>query len=169
MDTVEFIRDLDAHMRRLVDDAMQDTTIAQFNWAPPGTASPISAIFLHLLTSEDYFIQSVLQGKPRLWESAGWSNKTGVKDTPDFGGNWGSFKQMSLDMEPMVAYQAAVRLATDAYLDSLTLVDLERKVKFAGRMDTVAYIFTHTICHTISHAGEIAALKGVQGVKGLPY
>lgn len=169
MTTVEYIRDLNTHMRRLVDDAMRDTTTAQFNWAPPGTASPISAILIHLLTSEDYFIQEVLQEKPRLWESAGWSEKTGVKDTPDFGGNWEAFKQMILPMEPALDYQAAVRHATDAYLEKMTLADLDRRVKFAGRMDTVAYIFTHTICHTITHAGEIAAVKGIQGGKGLPY
>jgi hypothetical protein len=27
----------------------------------------------------------------------------------------------------------------------------------------------HTACHTLSHAGEIAVLKGIQGVKGLPF
>jgi hypothetical protein len=169
MDTVAFIRQLIDSVRRQTDDSMKDMTVEQFNWTPPGTASPISAIFIHLLNGDDYFFQTIIQGKPKLWEEGGWDEKTGVQDTPDFGGNWEAFKHMTLALEPVLAYQRVVFAATDSYLDTLTPDELERKVKFAGGEHSVAAMIIHTTCHSLCHAGEIAALKGIQGVKGLPY
>jgi hypothetical protein len=169
MDTIEFICDLMASVRRSIDASMKDTTVGQLNWTPPGTSSPISAVFVHLLNSEDFFIQAVIQGKPKLWEAGGWGEKTGVKNTPDFGGNWDEYRHMTLALQPVLAYQRVVYEATDSYLDKLTSEELERKVKFAGGEHSVAAMILHTTCHTLTHAGEIAVLKGIQGVKGLPY
>ena len=169
MDSIEYIRQLITGVRNQTDDSLKDTTAAQFNWAPPGTASPISAVLIHLLTSEDFFVHEVLQGKLQQWEQGGWGEKTGVKNTPDYGGNWEEFKKMTLSLEPVLAYRQAVRAATDAYLDSLTPEMLAGKVKFADGESTVAGMITILVCHTLCHAGEIAALKGVQGGKGLPY
>lgn len=169
MDTIEFFRQLITDARQQTDAPMQDTTVEQFNWAPPGTASPISAIFIHLLNAEDFFLQNIIQGKPLLWEESGWGDKTGVKNRPGYGGNWDEFKQMTVSMEPVMAYQRVVHAATDAFLEKLTPGELERKVKFAGGERTVASILIQTACHSLGHAGEIAILKGIQGVKGLPY
>lgn len=169
MDANEIIRRLIAVVHRHSDDAMRGTTAEQFNWAPPGTANPISSILVHYLIAEDLFIQSVIRGKPRIWDEEGWSEKTGVKQTPDFGGNWEEFKHMTLAMEPVMAYQKAVRTATDSYLAELTPDELERKVKLGDWECTVADMLIHLARHNLCHAGEISALKGVQGSKGLPY
>ena len=169
MDAVEFVRQLVTAVRHQTNDPMKNITLAQFNWPPPGTASPSSAVFIHLLNSEDYFFQNVIQGKPKIWEAGGWAEKTGVKNIPDYGGNWDEFKQMTLALKPVLAYQRAVYAATDSYLDKLTSDELDRKVKFAGGEHSVAAMIIHTTSHTVCHAGEIAVLKGIQGVKGLPY
>ena len=169
MDTIEFICQLVAAAHHQVDDSMKDTTVEQFNWTPPGTANPISAVFVHLLNSEDFFVQNIMQEKSRLWEEGGWSEKTGVNNTPGYGGNWDEFKHGSLALEPVLVYQQAVRAATDSYLDELTQDELERKVKFAGGDRSVADMFILLASHTLCHAGEVAALKGIQGSKGLPY
>jgi uncharacterized damage-inducible protein DinB len=169
MDSIAFIRHMIDSVRRQTDDSMKDTTVEQFNWAPPGTASPISAVLVHLLNGEDFFFQTIIQGRPKLWDSDGWGEKTGVKNTPDFGGNWEEFKQMTLALEPVLAYQGALRAAEDAYLDTLNPEELEREVEFSPNENTVAAILIHIISHSFCHAGEIAVLKGIQGVKGLPY
>jgi len=57
--------------------------------------------------------------------------------------------------------------ATDAYLAALTQPELERKVKFAGGERTVADMLILCVAQAQGHMGEIAALKGIQGVKGL--
>jgi hypothetical protein len=169
MDIIEFVHQLIEAAHGQTDDTMKDTTVEQFNWTPPGTANPISAVFVHLLNSEDFFVQNIIQEKPQLWDTGDWSEKTGVKNTPGYGDNWDEFKHASLALDPVLAYQQVVRAATDSYLDKITPDDLERKVKFAGGESTVAAVLILLASHTLCHAGEIAALKGVQGTKGLPY
>jgi len=162
MDTIEFIRQLIAAVRRQTDDAMKDITAEQFNWTPPGNANPISAIFVHFLNSEDAFVQVQMQGKPKLWDEGGWAEKTGVKVPPGYSGGWEEVKNMTLALEPMLAYQQGVRAATEAYLDSLTPGDLDRVVTTARGERSLATIFTILVNHALIHTGEIGALKGIQ-------
>ena len=169
MDTIEFIRILIENAHHQADDAIKDTTTSEFNWAPPGTANPISAIMVHYLTSEDFFVQTVLRDVPKLWEEGGWGQKAGVINIPDYGGNWDEFKHKTLAMKPVFSYQKVVRAATDSYLKTLTPVELERKVKFAGVKHPTTTVLSLLARHIIFHSGEIATLKGLQGSKGLPY
>jgi len=162
METIAFLRQLLAGVRRQTDDAMKDMTVEQFNWAPPGSANSISAIFVHFLNSEDAFVQVRMQGKPKLWDSGGWAEKTGVKVPPGYSGGWEEVKNMTLALEPILAYQQAVRAATEAYLDSLTPADLDRMVTTANGERTIATIFTLVVNHALVHSGEIGALKGIQ-------
>jgi hypothetical protein len=165
MDTIEFIRQLIAGVRRQTDESMKDMTVEQFNWTPPGTANPISAIFVHFLNSEDAFVQTQMQGKPKIWEEGGWAEKTGVKVPPGYSGGWEEVKHMTLVLEPLLAYEQSVRAATDAYLNSLTPDELDRVVKTARGDRSVATIFTLVVNHALIHSGEIGALKGVQAGK----
>ena len=72
-------------------------------------------------------------------------------------------------MAPALEYQQAVRAATDAYLETLIAEELDREVRFFGSMQPVANVLTTLVAHTMGHAGDIAAIKGLQGVKGLPF
>jgi hypothetical protein len=165
MNSIEFIRQLVMALRRQTDEAMKDMTVEQFNWAPPGSANPISAIFVHFLNSEDAFVQTQMQGKPKLWEEGGWAEKTGVKVPPGYSGGWEEVKHMTLALEPLLAYQEVVRAATDAYLNELNPDDLDRVVKTARGERSLATIFTIMVNHTLIHSGEIGALKGIQAGK----
>ncbi len=168
MDTIEFIRQLVAAVRYQTDETMKDLTVEQFNWTPPGTANPISAIFVHFLNSEDAFVQTLMQEKPKLWDTGGWAEKTGVKVPPGYSGGWEEVKNMTLALEPMLAYQQVVRLATDACLDKLTPAELDRVVKSARGERSVATMFIHVVNHALIHSGEIGALRGIQAGKYLP-
>ncbi len=165
METIDFIRQLVAAARRQTDKSMKDMTVEQFNWTPPGTANPISAIFVHFLNSEDSFVQTLMQGKPKLWDEGGWAEKTGVKVPPGYSGGWEEVKQLTLALEPMLAYQQAVRAATEAYLEKLTPAELDRVVKSARGERSVASMFIHVVNHALIHSGEIGALKGIQAGK----
>ena len=165
METIEFIRQLLAAVRRQTDEAMKDMTVGQFNWTPPGTANPISAIFVHFLNSEDAFVQTQMQGKPKLWDAGGWAEKTGVKVPPGYSGGWEEVKNMTLALEPLLAYQQTVRAATDGYLDKLPPGELDRVVKTARGERSVATLFILVVNHALIHSGEIGALKGIQAGK----
>jgi uncharacterized damage-inducible protein DinB len=103
-----------------------------------------------------------MQGKPKIWDEGGWAEKTGVKVPPGYSGGWEEVKNMTLALEPLLAYQQAVRAATQACLDSLTPGELDRVVKTARGDRSVATIFTLVVNHALIHSGEIGALKGIQ-------
>ena len=168
MEILDYMRRQMAAVRSKVSMTMKDVTVEQFNWAPPGTMNTISATFIHLTSVEDDFVQGILQGKPRIWDAGKWSEKTGVKKTPGIGENWDEFKHLHLEPAAFLEYEQAVWAATDAYLAGLTAEDLDRKVKLGPRELTVAELLIMAANQSLSHAGEIAALKGVQGAKGLP-
>jgi hypothetical protein len=62
-----------------------------------------------------------------------------------------------------------VRSATNDYLARLTDDELERQVSFFGRESSVADVVARFVAHTACHAGEIAAVKGMQGLQGQPF
>lgn len=170
MEAKEYIQQQIAGARRLFDAAMQNTTDAQFNWTPPAdTVNPISVTALHVLGSEDAFIQQMLQEKPRLWESEGWGAKIGVAHTPGMGQGWDEVRNATIAVDAVLAYQAALRAATDAYLANLTAAELDRAVNIMGNQRPAATVLILLAHHACSHAGEIATVKGMQGIKGLPF
>ena len=68
-------------------------------------------------------------------------------------------------------YAKAVYAATDAYVASLAEAELDRKLDtgFIGEQ-TVAFVLSNVLAwHAAEHNGEIAALKGAFGLKGLPF
>jgi uncharacterized damage-inducible protein DinB len=168
MEILDYMRRQMTSMRSTVETTLRDVTIDQFNWAPPGTMNTISATFIHLTSVEDHFVQGILQGKPRIWDAQGWSEKTGVKKTPSIGENWDEFKHLHLLPANLFEYQKAVWAATDGYMSNLTAEDLDRKVMLGKREMTAAELLMMAANQALSHTGEIAALKGIQGAKGLP-
>jgi hypothetical protein len=169
MDAREFIQIQIAAARRFNDSVMQDLADDPFNWCPPGTANPISSTFLHIVAGEDLFIQTLLQGKPRLWESQGWAARIGVQATPGRGQGWDEVRNACIPLGPLLEYQVAVRAATDAYLTTLSASELERLADFPGGARRVAEVLAILAVHILGHSGEIAAIKGTQGLKGLPF
>jgi hypothetical protein len=170
MDAREYLQRQFAVMRQVADAPLQEITEEQVNWVPPGTANVISAILVHRAGVEDGIVQQRLRGEPRVWERDGWAAKTGVETLPGQNGGWEELKGQTIALAPVQAYAAAVHAATDTYLASLTDEDLRRDMPWPfGGTGTVADYLALVVVHTALHAGEISALKGVQGAKGFPF
>ena len=169
MDVKTYIQQQFASSHRQVDVVMQDLANEHFNWTPPGSISPMSAILVHLLGSEDFFIQGVLLGKTRSWDLGGFAAQIGVAEPPGPRSDWNEFKKLTVLIPPVLAYQQAVRAATGAYLAGISEAGLDRPVDFAGRKIPAGELLMISVVHTASHAGEMAAIKGIQGLKGLPF
>jgi len=169
MNTKTYIQQQLANARRQTETVMQNLSEEQFNWLPPGSINPISAILVHLLGGEDFFIQALIQGKPRCWDGGEWGQKIGIQAPPGPGHGWEEFKARRVCVEPVLAYGKATQACTEAYLADLTEQELARPVNFGGRMVPVAEVLMTLVVHIASHAGEIAAIKGMQGIKGLPF
>ncbi len=169
MDAIAYIQRQVDGLRRQTNMTLQDTTDEQLNWAPPGTANPIGVTLLHTIGGEDLFVQQWLQGKPLLWESGNWSARIGVEAAPGGGRGWEECRQAHLSLAPIMAYQEAVCAATAEYVSSLAPEDLDRSITLFGREMLLADVLVLLVNHSTGHMGEIAALKGIQGVKGLPF
>lgn len=169
MNATQFVRLQVAETHRLTDAAMTGVTDEQFNWLPPGTANPIKSALLHVVAGEDLFFQLVLQGRLPLWVTGGWGERIGLTEAPGGGQGWEEARRTGLAVALAMAYAEAVCTASDDYLARLTDDELDRQVDFFGQQSPVALVLAMFVSHTASHAGEIAAVKGIQGVQGLPF
>jgi hypothetical protein len=57
----------------------------------------------------------------------------------------------------------------DEYIATLTDEELARKVQSIGGEQPIASVLALIVIHAAGHYGEVAALKGAQGGKGLPF
>ena len=136
---------------------------------PDATISSIAAIYAHLVFAEDRFAQDILQGKPMIYAKNGWEAKTGIPmpDTPGLTPEWAK----KLELPVFQQYATEVFAATDTYLAELPDEELDRKIQTANFGEqTVGWLVAVIMAtHVPGHTSEIAALKGVQGLKGLPF
>ena len=80
---------------------------------------------------------------------------------------------MDIDLNALRSYAQATYAATDEYLASLPEEQLRRTVDLSGvdlGIPTVQWILSGVIVgHAYSHSGEIACLKGLQGMQGYAH
>ncbi len=155
-------------LRHMMSDC--DSEVLNKN-LPNATIGSIASIYAHLVLAEDVFVHSRFQdGKP-LYQSGGWEERTGVRFPgipPAITPEWASDVKMNLP--EFQEYAEAVFAATDAYVANLPDSELERKIPGATGEYTLGWGISILLCqHAAQHSGEIAALKGVQGLKGLPF
>ena len=164
MELTDYIKLQVSGSRRYLDSAIADTAPAMVNAKVGEHCNTIAAVYAHVIGGEDYFVNAALQGKPRLWESEGWAQKLGITSAP--GRDW---SMQIPDLEAFQAYAKAVHASTDAFLQTLTPEALDRKVQVFSNERPTANVLMVIVNHAAAHGGEIAALKGFQGVKGLPF
>lgn len=134
------------------------------------TITSIASIYAHVVLGEDMLVQGFLQQKPPLFQAGGWATTTGVPPPagPRMEPEWARSIRMSLPA--FREFASAVYQATDNFVASLSEADIARTLQtgFAGQQ-TVAWLLQNiVIWHAATHAGEIAALKGMNGLRGLP-
>src|SRR3990170_8011733 len=84
---------------------------------PGATIGSIASIYAHVVFGEDAFVQSRFQGKPTIYESGGWEEKTGVAFPgvpPAITPEWAA--ALKMDLSTFQEYAEAVFAATDSYL-----------------------------------------------------
>lgn len=155
-------------LEQTVGDCGQETLDRNL---PNATITSIGSIYVHLVVGEDDMLHGMLQGKPGIYKGQGWERRTGVEAPPmdQFTPEWG--RKVRLNLPLFREYAKAVYAATDAYIARLSDADLARKVQtgFIGEQ-SVAFVIANIFgWHIAEHTGEIAALKGVLGLKGLPF
>ena len=135
-----------------------DLTQEQADWQPPGTANSITSVYSHILTYVDYYVRTYfIEGQPQPQT---------VESRPDE--LW--LRDVQVDLSELHAYADQVRNTAQNWLSSLAPEDLEPKeLTTAGEISLGQAVELFLIWHLNAHCGEIAALKGCQGLKGYPW
>jgi hypothetical protein len=140
------------------------------HWQPQGKVHPIGSQYIHVVTGEDFFVNTVIKGGAPLMAST-YAGKAGFSEPPPMGNrdDWTSRVKVDLDMAR--AYAQAVYAATDAYIASASDEELLRPIDlstFGFGMQSVNFVLGLQILNVHNHCGEISAIKGLHGLKGYP-
>lgn len=164
MDALVLLRDQVGTADGMIKAVFKPVTPEQASWKMAGsTANTIGATFLHAYSTEDSAVHRLL-GTPSVLERGGW----GARLSYDPAASW--TLEGPADTGLIMEYAEAVSAATKEYLDRLKPEDLEREIETPrGLRPLSARIGIYLVAHKFQHAGEMAALLGCQGVKGLPF
>ena len=151
---------------------LSDCSEDALNKSVPGAKiNSIASIYAHTVIAEDVIVHAMMQGKPALAQAQGWEAKTGITFPgvpPMMTDEWA--RALKMNLAPFQEYAAAVFAASDAYVAGLSDAEMERKVQGPAGETTVGWFVVNILAtHVPQHTGEIAALKGIYGAKGLPF
>lgn len=172
MDAIAGLKAQLENTHSLMDSCLDGLTPDQLHWAPPGSAHSVAATYAHIVVEEDWIVQHFLQGKPTLSEGA-WAGRTGLSAYPP-SGDWSEWaRSLRVDFPALQQYGQAAYAATEAYLATVRPEDLDRllTMPFPGSpQQSLHHVLTTVLIgHMNNHCGEIAAIKGTQGLKGYPF
>lgn len=150
-----------------LETAVAEMPAELINKEQPGNSNTIGAIYAHAIINLDLFYIEAIQAKPLLLSANGFAEKLGLPDPTNT--HWDILNRTNWDMQILQSYAQAVFKNINKYLDTLSDEALGYAGKVFDQEMTVAQMMSITTWHTALHAGEIAALKGVNAVKGLPF
>ena len=171
MNAIETLRESIQWGHQLLEMVMADVTDDEARWAPPGLANPIGALYAHAVLDLDAIVNGMLKGgAPRFGTE--WAGQLGaVSPQMPLTYEWG--RTIEPDLAGLRKFGQTALADAEAYLDQLTDADLDRMVDLSGEglgMRSVSWVLNALVAsHLNNMAGEISALKGVQGKKGYPF
>lgn len=171
MDTITLLREFVKAEHDWLEATLGDATSVQCDWTPQGNANSVAANYAHLVTAEDFLINTLANGQPPLMATT-MEGKTGISEPPTMG-DWAEWaRRVQVDLPAVRAYAQTVYANTDAFLSGLTEADLNRSVDLSmfnyGQMPLPLFILGFIGGHVAMHAGEISCIKGLQGLRDYP-
>lgn len=166
MNGIDVIRTIVRNANKLMKDVMSGVTDEQARALPEGTANNIGVTYAHVLNTQDGVIHRTFGDGKTIWESEGWGEKLGLPNVARLSPE--KARDFSIDLEKYNEYAERVLAAVDAYLETLTEEELNREVQgYRGPTPVGMMIAGLLTNHTAEHMGEVAAIKGTLGLKGL--
>jgi hypothetical protein len=150
------------------EDRVNDVTVAQANWWPPGTANSIGATYLHVVINADVEVNRLIDSREPLVEQWGGNVGQALPYDPDRFDRW--IRHALVEWELLRRYGRAVHASVVESLDRLTEAQLDLPVYMTraglGMWQGRDLFELHGCSHPNQHGGEIAVLKGLQGGLG---
>ena len=165
MPTQDLLRAQHQQAHDVLEQVIDDCSPEALANVAGGNIGAISAIYAHAVYGEDGML-ALPTGRAKVWESDDWAAKTGL-DMPSMRQTqeWAQ-SSPQYDLAAFREYAQAVYATTDDYLANISDDGLETEFEFepfVSKTSIARYVGTVCLWHVISHQGEIAALKGVQG------
>lgn len=172
MDAIEFLREQLRQAREFLAGVLSDLDADALHAPAPGRLNPIASTYAHLVVGEDGFVNGLLRGAMPLFASE-WAGRTGLSEMPPEGPDWAAWGHaVRIDVQALDGYAQGVARSTDDFIASLSPADLDRGVDLGafgfGERSLGWVLGAGVLGHVLSHWGEIAALKGLQGRTGFP-
>lgn len=166
MELLEHLQTSVRTVNEMVDNAMQELTDEVVNFEPGGTSNTIAQLLAHMVSGQDVLINERLGGGRSLHET-GWAEKTGIPMERPLIWQRDAWK---LDLTGFDSYRKEIAQAAEKALSAMAPADLDREIEWVrGPSRSVAMMMQVIfINHGLGHCGEISAIKGMQGLKGLP-
>ncbi len=171
MDAVTILRNELKQGHDIIEQAVAGLPNEQLHHQSDGsTIHSIATIYAHTILAEDYFMNGRILDRAPLFDRDDWSSKARIEMLPMGGDPEPWLTSISnVDFDALREYAGQVYAESDEMLADLTASDLDRIVKFVDDMPLGAFLSSVVVWHAVHHGGEICALKGVQGGKGLPF
>ena len=148
--------------KMLAGGALGDCPQSLVNAAQPGKVSTVGQILTHAFIFLDECTNAIAQQKGTLWETGGWSAKCGGGDS--------HYSPTNLDIAAFREYVDAVFASAESFLTSASDADLDRVVETPlGPQPAVVLVGGLAVVHVGEHVGDVATIKGMSGVQGLPF
>lgn len=146
---------------KMATDGMDD---AQYNLDAPGTSNAAAKSHVHALTAYDFFVLNKGKGGDQIWPQ--FSSKHGLPANPNDMWNYSG----TISGAAVNDFSRDIKAAVMEYIATLSDEDLDREVdtQFFGKQ-SLAWVLQLASMHAAGHAGDVAAVKGMQGLKGLPF
>jgi len=170
MNAIEIIHEETIAAYDSLEDTVRTVTPELAAWQPPGLANSIAATYAHTMISADVDLNRIFHGREPLIEGE-WGERLGLRASfPDdwqFPEDW---SDVAPHWETLREYGRAVHRAVVHLAETVTQADLDREFRmlpeWLGRWKGIDVYVLHGIRHPRLHGGEIATLKGIQGVQG---
>ncbi len=169
MEAKELLRAQFQTMHRFLDMTIKDCAPEVIEKTDDAwTINKIGSLYAHIVLAEDMMLGGMGKGGEMVLKSDGWEEKLGVDAASARQDD--ALAGLTIDLEVFREYARAVGDATDEFLANATDEQLDREIDApGGKQPYITFLANIGLTHVAGHWGEIAALKGVQGLKGLPF
>ena len=172
MDSISLLRIQLEQAHDWLNATLGEPDEAQLHAAPPGSALPVGAAYVHAVITEDQMV-AMLRGSEPLFATV-WAGKNGLSEPmPTHGPNWSRYadwtRSVRIDLPTFRRYAEAVQRDALSYLYFIEPDDLDRELDIgAGKQSLGAVLGWLVIGHLHDLTGEISAARGLLGLKGYP-
>ena len=171
MNQLEVVREGMQSMHGLLDRAVEGMSAEQ--WNHRSAEGGVSAFFSlwHYVRTEDNIANFVAQRRNTVWLAGGWDEHFGLHRTSQ--GTGMTAEQANAvtiaDVEGWLTYQRQVWTATEEWLNTLTMNQLEDPIiiKPTPPMTLWQALTGMLLHHGYRHIGEIEHARGLLGLGGL--